>query len=101
MPVMSARFAMAIDDPSYMTVEQQRELTSEQGWIATMALTRDLPLEDPAREAPRTDALIVLGLMFGLLSLAGLGTLVGSLLLFGAHGPVWIELADLPDLHLR
>ncbi len=73
--------AMAIEDPSALTLGEQQELLDEQGWIASMALTRDLPEEDPARKAPRTDALMVLGLMFGLLTLAGGGTLVGCFLL--------------------
>jgi membrane protease YdiL (CAAX protease family) len=73
--------AMAIEDPAGLTPGEQQELLDDQGWIAAMALSRDLPKEDPARKAPRKDALLVLGLMFGLLTLAGGGTLVGCLLL--------------------
>ena len=73
--------AAAIDDPTTLDTDDRELLKADLGWFADMLLTRDLPHDAAERERPRMSAFLVLAGMVMLLTLAGLGTLVGCGLL--------------------
>lgn len=73
--------AAAIDDPAMLEAGDRELLQAELGWFGEMILSRDLPRDAAQRQGPRNSALLVLAGMVLLMTLAGLGTLVGCGLL--------------------